>query len=157
MKPLTIEQLKALEVGDWVWIVCCIAGTYATKINQNEKYLEYQTITGKSYLNYSDYGTKWLAWKNKEQAEAKGEIVELPCKLQTDVVFIDISDGELNAKLVKDYLIHHYEIRGYGAIAVLYNPYTSETYEEAVSHLGLWWFTDENAAEARLAELRGEK
>lgn len=81
MKPLTIEQLKALPVGDWVWIV--------TPTNTGEYYLKFyesdeDSFTGGSLhygfnASYEDYGTKWLAYKNKEQAETKGEIVELPC------------------------------------------------------------------------------
>lgn len=87
MKPLTIEELKALEVGDWVWIVdkeqyCSV---YAQKcdlcnIDKNgihEDVYKY-TASRDYYWDYSNYGTKWLAYKNKEQAEAKGDIVELP-------------------------------------------------------------------------------
>ena len=32
---------------------------------------------------------QWLAYKNKEQAECKGEIVELPCKVGDYVYIID--------------------------------------------------------------------
>lgn len=78
MKPLTIEQLKALEVGDWVWI----------KDNLGEKYWRVYSNEGKHLLIlasdcitdrflYSDYGKTWLAYKNKEQAETKGDIVEI--------------------------------------------------------------------------------
>lgn len=81
MKPLTIDELKALEVGDWVWIVN----------KANPKRTGYFEIFDKTYnsiilfrtrkfadaeLFYTDYGKTWLAYKNKEQAEAKGEIVE---------------------------------------------------------------------------------
>lgn len=87
MKPLTIEQLKALEVGDWVWIKDQMAdrGMYAQIcMNAQGIYLE-----GKNYgvfPNYSYYGKTWLAWKNKEQAEAKGErhIAEL-CTIQSGI------------------------------------------------------------------------
>ena len=83
MKPLTIEELKSLEVGDWVWITVLKGkingGTefYLRKFGNSEgKFLSYQI--GISTLYYSDYGTKWLAFKNKEMAECKGEIGELP-------------------------------------------------------------------------------
>lgn len=80
-KPLTINELKALEVGDWVWLTdnhsqCghyaeigdCIVG------GKNRLFLVDNTYNENYYYSY--YGTKWLAYKNKEQAEAKGEIVE---------------------------------------------------------------------------------
>lgn len=40
MKPLTIEQLKALEVGDWVWVVFqnnVGFSTYRQKTENNDK------------------------------------------------------------------------------------------------------------------------
>ena len=76
MKPLTIEQLKSLEMGDWVWIVE-YNGTFCY-------YAKIENTNGSCFsldntdLYYSNYGTKWVAYKNKEQAECKGEIVELP-------------------------------------------------------------------------------
>lgn len=81
MKPLTIEQLRALEVGDWVWIKDQMTdGGMYVQICMNAQGIY---LAGQNYgvfPNYSHYGKTWLAWKNKEQAEAKGEIVELPCE-----------------------------------------------------------------------------
>lgn len=80
MKPLTIEQLKALEVGDWVWI--CYLGDlkfYGSSYWKIAKQYEDMLCSEHTGFKYSDYGTKWIAYKNKEQAECKGEIVELPC------------------------------------------------------------------------------
>lgn len=77
MKALTIEELKSLEVGDWVWVVyskkgeSCyekIAGIDKTRV------LFYGNDLS---TTFSTYGTKWLAYKNKEQTETKGEIVEV--------------------------------------------------------------------------------
>ena len=85
MKPLTIEQLKALEIGDWVWI--------SAKQPNRAVYIQKDTKSEKRFnqlswdLSYSDYGTKWLAYKNKEQAEANGDIFEFPCGLG-DTVYI---------------------------------------------------------------------
>lgn len=96
MKSLTIEELKALPVGEWVWIerlseeretfiqipdnqfyyrVAAVGDDY------KEKFFEVVggELRHRAILNYEDYGKTWLAYKNKEQAEAKGEIVELPC------------------------------------------------------------------------------
>lgn len=82
MKPLTIEELKSLEGGDWVWL--------CGKYENFGEYSEYREIdevrddclvfavsVNRVWFEYSGYGTKWLAYKNKEQAETKGEIVEV--------------------------------------------------------------------------------
>lgn len=84
-KPLTIEELKSLEVGDWVWVVDLITqqGQYVqvSVYRHLGKILAvYKVLEGKFYKVMMDiltYGTEWLAYKNKEQAECKGEIVEL--------------------------------------------------------------------------------
>lgn len=78
-KPLTIEELKSLEVGEWVWII--------DKENSNiGRY--YKTVDGTAYaprvnflravsgafdyaFGFADYGKTWLAYKNKEMAEGK--------------------------------------------------------------------------------------
>lgn len=78
MKPLTIEQLNSLEVGDYIWY---------ERLGTNTKgYIKKNTTSPDVFcmfighpVDYSDYGKTWLAWKNKEQAECKGEIVDLPC------------------------------------------------------------------------------
>lgn len=79
-KTLTIEQLKALPRGEWVWVV-----TLQDYYRPNDvPYGEYHEIVGTcshyysevSYdksnyyqLAYSTYGTEWLAYKNKQEAE----------------------------------------------------------------------------------------
>lgn len=73
MKPLSIEELKALEEGEWVWIV--------TPMNTGEYYQKFYEssedffVGGSLYYgfnaSYEDYVTKWVAYKNKEQAEEK--------------------------------------------------------------------------------------
>lgn len=89
MKPLTIEELKALKAGDWLWVKSkigdIVSGYYMVDflLKDPVRYIKGdmvllsvdRTIT----VIPNDYGTQWLAYKNKEQAEAKGEIVELPC------------------------------------------------------------------------------
>lgn len=85
MKPLTIEQLKSLEVGEWAWVVDkdYKEGYYAQISYQDISAVTIDSnIGGLEEIYDSDYGTKWLAYKNKEQSEAKGEIVELPCLVE---------------------------------------------------------------------------
>lgn len=80
MKPLTIDELKSLEVGDWVWVVDKDDKSYYAEITAHcEDVFAIATYLTISTHFYSDYGKMWLAFKNKEQAECKGEIVELPC------------------------------------------------------------------------------
>lgn len=86
MKPLTIEELKNLEVGDWVYIVHerdpYYNMFYAKKISLPDDLSNdwlYLGTRGCIYtFRYSEFDTKLRAYKNKEQAEATGEIVELP-------------------------------------------------------------------------------
>lgn len=80
--PLTIYELCALEVGDWVWVVDLITqqGQYA-QISFYKKLGK--VLEGKFYNvipNMSTYGRTWLAYKNKEQAEileSKAELMPL--------------------------------------------------------------------------------
>ncbi|MDE6966577.1 MAG: hypothetical protein K2O94_06330 [Clostridiales bacterium] len=78
MKPLTIEELKSLEVGDWVWIETPqhTDGQYLQVHYGGVNSIQCYKVKNENelLLLYSDYGKTWLAYKNKEQAEAKGEI-----------------------------------------------------------------------------------
>lgn len=107
---LTIEELKDLNVGDWVWVVCCIAGTYATKTAQNDERLEYQTIIAQSYLDYADYGKTWLAYKNKEEAEGKS--IALPYLLCTSSKFACVIWRDKDGKVKKTYTMPIDEAKG---------------------------------------------
>ncbi len=71
MKALSIEEIKQLKNGDWVWIV---------DTNANSYYAEVIVITTEVFAVISssykipahllqDYGKTWVAYKNKEQAE----------------------------------------------------------------------------------------
>lgn len=103
MKPLTIEELKALEVDDWVWIESDLDPNwnkfYAKKKFTEiwgSKYLELETQSSDYGFQYSDYRKTWLAYKNKEQAECQGEVTTTPCKIGAPiwVVYRD-NDNEL--------------------------------------------------------------
>lgn len=81
-KPLTIEQLKALEVGEWVWLICIREGRhsdgfYVRKEGRafNDTKFVYDHINCDDYEvdYYSNYGKTWLAYKNKEAAEGKDD------------------------------------------------------------------------------------
>ena len=74
-KPLTLKELKSLEVGEWVWIVNKEnnKGYYAIITAKCKKvFAVISALTSDLPLHYFfDYGDKWLAYKNKEQAEGK--------------------------------------------------------------------------------------
>lgn len=77
-KPLTIKELKALKVGDWVWLTSpgrLHLGGYAAKasapIEEDDKTFNFDSLAFSQTYPYSTYGTEWLAYKNKEQTEAK--------------------------------------------------------------------------------------
>lgn len=80
MKALTIEELK---VGEWVWVVDIESPKHGSGYWQIHGFAETHI-----HLNQGPsiwvapkalYGKDWVAYKNKEMAEAKGEIIELPC------------------------------------------------------------------------------
>lgn len=71
MKPLTIEEIKNLEVGDWVWVtnIHNEYGRYERIKAGNDKILSMVSDGTVRWEHYSNYGTEWIAYKNKEQAE----------------------------------------------------------------------------------------
>lgn len=80
MKPLTIDELKALEVGDWVWLIYLENNDreYAKIMSNGKDMMQFCTAFPLPPYIYSDYGKTWLTYKSKEQAECKGEIIEVP-------------------------------------------------------------------------------
>lgn len=78
MKPLTIEELKSLKVGDWVWVESETYGKTYSIVNDIDKDgVLFSAISLYGWLAYCNYGNTWLAYKNKEQAESNSKIVEL--------------------------------------------------------------------------------
>lgn len=156
MKPLTIEQLKALPVGDWVWVVFptvpdLMESTYIRKSPSSDDSRLYDALDvddeGKeTFMCYSSYGKTWLAYKNKEAAEAKGEIVELPCIAM-------IEQGLVDGKMKQTQ-----EAQGFnGRYAVVY----IDKMKCKIPLIDICWSREGKCryieAERRLAELKGEK
>lgn len=78
MKPLTIKELRALPIGDWVWAESKDYGKmYAIIEDYNNDEILLNSISLFGWLNYSDYGKTWVIYKNKEQAEYKEDEYEL--------------------------------------------------------------------------------
>lgn len=132
MKPLTIEELKKLEVGDWVWIVGLVykTGFYIKKQATNIIEKEYTFYgVGAGGYDYADYGTMWLAYKNKEQAEAKGEIAKWSCNKAGENIYKIIVPVDSEPRIETSTVV---------------TPHTIYIYD------------DKTEAERRLKELKGE-
>ncbi len=82
-KPLTIDELKALKVGDWVWISRLNnkrASGYVTDINFTAKMFTCKSINRVSTTaRIADYGKTWTAYKNKEEAEKSTPDIKKKC------------------------------------------------------------------------------
>lgn len=150
-KPLTIDELKALPVGDWVWIKSLLEWDDYYKTG---RYVEIDCIDEDNLCfvadcrdwEYRDYGKTWLAYKNKEQAEAKGEYLELPCIAM-------IEQGLVDGKMKQSQ-----EAQGFnGRYSVVYMDKT----KCKIPLIDVCWSKEGKCryaeAERRLAELRGEK
>lgn len=78
---LTVEELKALEIGDWVWVIdfATKSGCYKqiNDICEEEDWIWFEEDCGASH--FPDYGKEWIAYKNKEQAERSLPDVEKKC------------------------------------------------------------------------------
>lgn len=164
MKPLTIEELKALEVGDWVWVID--KQTNTSKYRQLSFMWADGELLGETRFEFTssrrqrgfhrhacNYGKSWLAYKNKEQAEAKGEIVELPCKVGDTVYrwlygnYDEFTVSKINFERTKneiDYCLCVENEHGLGE----YFYKNDEGYD---------WFLTKESVERRLAELKGEE
>lgn len=86
-KPLTLDELKALRVSDWVWDD--ISKDYLCIHDKMGGYLDCIMSGRLIRLYYGNYGTEWLAYKNKEMAEGKYD--EIRKQVAKDVAEILIS------------------------------------------------------------------
>lgn len=111
---LTIEELKALPIGEWVWLIDLEGNkkVYATKLQSNNT----ETRVCLDYVEdwhpyfYSKYGTKWLAYKNKEEAEGKS--ITLPYLLCTSSKFACVIWRDADGKIKKTYTMPMDEAKG---------------------------------------------
>lgn len=77
MSALTLEQLKSLEVGDWVWIEILEPESVEESFPKKAYFQKSDIVVGENFfpfilndcedgLDYQFYGRDWLAYKNKE-------------------------------------------------------------------------------------------
>ena len=162
MKPLTIDELKAIKVGDWVWIVDDIldgngAGRYVP--------IKSRGFSPHPFYNnsFEEYGKLWIAYKNKEEAEGKS--INLPCKVG-DIIYSIIDKQIFDCKvcMVFQKADKTWHFRFSYRKFVTRNPWIENpkyewvTYQHecAIDDFGIKVFTDKVEAEHRLAELKGE-
>lgn len=142
---MSVEEIKALEVGDWVWVINLpmAQGQYA-QVEETKQFGRY--FSGKFYNVipiYSDYGKTWLAYKNKEQAESKGDLYQTAFEL----ILQDVYETRLQADV----------------LSCSSCPFMAEIFGECQNQ-GLyedckkrWEEYYLKQAERRLAELKGEE
>jgi hypothetical protein len=81
----TIEEIKNLKAKEWVWIVPSgdFEPYYAQVIVHTDKPIDKEfwvnAQTNVVRLYYADYGTKWTAYKNKEQADKPIDVTKKCC------------------------------------------------------------------------------
>ncbi len=126
-KPLTVEELKALKAGDWIWRIFPNRPEFSTYIQKVEFYedcFSVSTYRGVQYwLKYSEYGTEWIAYKNKEEANDvhnKEEVVkdidaidkEMVEAIERTIYLYSSSptppDEDLSECIAKDLILHGY-------------------------------------------------
>ena len=108
---LTIEELKNLEIGDIVWIINSNTSRDDNEyfqVREKGKYftaiwLGCQEQVCLFHFGWEDYGKTWVAYKNREEAERKGEIFEAPCKVG-DTIYAIPSDAQYGLNM-----LHHNE------------------------------------------------
>lgn len=168
MKPLSIEELKQLKEYDYFWLVNINDANKNIYIS-NISYTK-ETLSGLDFYNYSrrmkwdNYGKTWLAYKNKEQAECKGEFVELICKLD-DTIYVPCKyDGvssiaELQVVYIEVNKWHNNYVTNLGDTIDMDNFKEFRYYQRM--HHGVYseqnfnkvWFKDKKLAEQKLIEL----
>ena len=88
---LTVEELKNIPIGEWVWLTDGGGnlGSYVAKSSapykEDDKTFNFDSLAFSHTYPYSTYGTKWRAYKNKEEAE--GRSITFPCV--RPIVFTD--------------------------------------------------------------------
>lgn len=105
-KPLTIKQLKALKEDDWIYIKDLEFGNdfYAavtdTYLGESAKYINIASAGWYQEFWFEAYGTEWIAYKNKEEAEGEydSQAVELEAVKQ-DKANLERTIEEINETL----------------------------------------------------------
>ena len=161
MKPLTIDELKALQVGDWVWIIHKqVQPCYGKIMAKHDDTIYFSTTEGLQRVHWKNYGNTWLTYKNKEQAETKGEWVELICNVG-DTIYYVAPKGVFPCPVTRVQFTRGLTSPDELIIEIMYeqgDEITAPVYKELSGHsYGTLWFTDEAKAEQHFKKSRGLK
>lgn len=181
MKALTIEEIvKIAQNKEPIYMVALVDdtnGLFPIKAyyfpvvvyeNNSDEVACFQMfnrlVNGLVYL-IEDYGKTWLAYRNKEQAECKGELVELICKLDDTIYVPWIFDGvssiaELQVVFIEINKLHNNYVTNLGETIDMDNFKEFRYYQRM--HHGVYseqdfnkvWFKDKKLAEQKLEELK---
>ncbi len=90
MNQLTIEQIKQLKSGDWIFIDnrTINTKTYWCTFSINDTEYIAHTAYNQRTFRLSDYGKTWVAYRSKQEYECKGKIIELPLPVGTKVYIV---------------------------------------------------------------------
>ena len=70
-KPLTVEEVRALSFGDWVWLNDGVNTGYRFVLDTDGQfsYTDSDMVNYSLERDYAEYGVGWFAYRNKEEAE----------------------------------------------------------------------------------------
>lgn len=93
-KSLTLKEVMDMEVGDWVYLKRGDKELYARVVGKKNDAFVCNHNSDWTPLPYASYGDTWVAYKNKEQAETTGEVIDFPVMVGDTVYFPDV--GKFN-------------------------------------------------------------
>lgn len=90
MNQLTIEQIKQLKACDWLFVknFATNSKAYWYTIHVCTEKLTARTLFDEHDFLLKDYGKTWTAYRNKQEYECNGEIIELPLPIGSKVYII---------------------------------------------------------------------
>ena len=110
---LTIEELKALQVGEWVWITTKGGNGFYGQIDEDTDDNALCIQSEFMPFVYRKYGNTWSAYRNKEEAEGKS--ITLPYLLCTSRQFACVICRDSDGKVKKT---HTYPMQEAKAILI---------------------------------------
>lgn len=165
MKALSIEEINILEEDDCIYIISKNNTGYYQILYIDDVYLELQGFDNFNYnFYYEDYGKTWVAYKNKEQANCKGELVELPCKVGDKVYYLNTfpSISLKTNTIYKGEVVRFHILNSFNSLDMtisleikIHNEYGTTAIPN-IKDFGVLIFETKEQAEQKLKELRGK-
>lgn len=156
MNEFTIEQVKALEIGDWIYIVAQNRQMYVQVCLRADGIV----FEAKNYVivpNYDNYGTTWSAYKNKELAFGETLSLTFPCNIGDKLFFVNRYKPTMQ---IETFTVTGFEVyedaNKQAAIRIFVKQRNYDRNYFDHSSIGDLVFFDINKANARLIELRSK-